>query len=163
MTANFGYASAPYHPTAMPDPATLPEAYEGVIWRRTLAYFIDLCCIGVVAVLFWIIFAVLWVVSFGLLGPVLWFLFGLIPLAYHTLLLSGRRSATWGMRCFDVELRSVTGERPGFLQALAQTALFYITVGATCSLILLFVLFNRRKRTLHDFLAGTVLVRTFPV
>jgi uncharacterized RDD family membrane protein YckC len=163
MTANFGYASAPYHPTAMPDPATLPEAYEGVIWRRTLAYFIDLCCIGVLAVLFGIVFFVLSVASFWLLAPVLWFLFGLIPLAYHTLLLSGRRSATWGMRCFDVELRSVTGERPGFLQALAQTALFYITVGVTCSLILLFVLFNRRKRTLHDLLAGTVLVRTFPV
>ena len=163
MTANFGYASAPFRATGMPDPATLPEAYDGVIWRRTLAYFIDLCCIGVLAVLLWIIFAVLWLVSFGLLGPVLWFLSGLIPLAYHTLLLSGRRSATWGMRCFDVELRSVTGERPGFLQALAQTALFYITVGATCSLILLLVLFNRRKRTLHDLLAGTVLVRAFPV
>jgi uncharacterized RDD family membrane protein YckC len=163
MTANLGFASRPYHATGMPDPATLPEAYEGVIWRRTLAYFIDLCFIGVLVVLFWIIFAVLWVVSFGLLGPVLWFLLGLIPLAYHTLLLSGRRSATWGMRCFDVEVRSITGERPGFLQALAQTALFYITVGATCSLILLFVLFNRRKRTLHDLLAGTVLVRTFPV
>jgi uncharacterized RDD family membrane protein YckC len=163
MTANFSYASAPYQPTAMPDPATLPEAYDGVIWRRTLAYFIDLCCIGALAVLFGIVFFVLSVVSFWLLAPALWFLFGLIPLAYHTLLLSGRRSATWGMRCFDVELRSITGERPGFLQALAQTALFYITIGVTCSLILLFVLFNRRKRTLHDLLAGTVLVRTFPV
>jgi len=163
MTANFSYASASYHPTAMPDPATLPEAYDGVIWRRTLAYFIDLCCIGALAVLFGIVFFVLSVVSFWLLAPALWFLFGLIPLAYHTLLLSGRRSATWGMRCFDVELRSITGERPGFLQALAQTALFYITIGVTCSLILLFVLFNRRKRTLHDLLAGTVLVRTFPV
>ena len=38
-----------------------------------------------------------------------------------------------------------------------------ITIGVTCSLILLFVLFNRRKRTLHDLLAGTVLVRTFPM
>ena len=163
MAANFSYASAPYHPTTMPDPATLPEAYDGVIWRRTLAYFIDLCCIGALAVLFGIVFFVLSVASFWLLAPALWFLFGLIPLAYHTLLLSGRRSATWGMRCFDVELRSITGERPGFLQALAQTALFYITIGVTCSLILLFVLFNRRKRTLHDLLAGTVLVRTFPV
>ena len=67
------------------------------------------------------------------------------------------------MRWFDVELRSVTGERPGFVQALAQTALFYITAGATCSLTLLSVLFNRRRRTLHDVLAGTVMVRTFPV
>ena len=161
--ASFGYASAFYDAQPMPDPAALPEAYEGVLWRRTLAYFVDLCVIGLLAVFCWIVFALLWLLSFGLLGPLLWFLFGLIPLAYHTLLLSGRWSATIGMRLFDVELRSVTGERPGFLQALIQTALFYVTVGATCSLILLLVLFNRHKRTLHDMLAGTVLVRRFRV
>jgi uncharacterized RDD family membrane protein YckC len=161
--ASFGYASTFYNDRAMPDPATLPEAYEGVLWRRTLAYFVDLCVIGVLAVFCWIIFALLWLLSFGLLGPVLWLLFGLIPLAYHTLLLSGPWSATIGMRLFDVELRSVTGERPGFLQALMQTALFYFTVGATCSLILLLALCNRHKRTLHDLLAGTVMVRRFPM
>jgi uncharacterized RDD family membrane protein YckC len=161
--ASFGYAPNFYDALGMPDPAALPEAYEGVLWRRTLAYFVDLCVIGIIAVLCWIVFAVLWVLSFGLLGPVLWFLFGLIPLAYHTLLLSGPRSATIGMRLFDLELRSVTGERPGLLQALIQTAMFYITVGLTCSLILLIALLNRHKRTLHDMLAGTVMVRRFPV
>jgi uncharacterized RDD family membrane protein YckC len=161
--ASFGHTSTAYRDAGMPDPATVPEAYEGVLWRRMLAYFVDLCFIGVLAVLFWIAFAVLWVLSLGLLGPVLWFLFGLIPLAYHTLLLSGPWSATLGMVLFDLELRSVTGERPGFLQALAQTALFYLTVGATCSLILLFALLSRHKRTLHDMLAGTVMVRRFPV
>jgi uncharacterized RDD family membrane protein YckC len=162
IMASFGYASTFHDVRGMPDPAALPEAYEGVLWRRTFAYFVDLCVIAVIAVFCWIVFAVLWVLSFGLLGPVLWLCFGLIPLAYHTLLLSGPRSATIGMRVFGVELRSVTGERPGFLQALIQTALFYITVGATCSLILLLVLFNRHKRTLHDMLAGTVIVRRFP-
>ncbi len=160
--ASFGYASTGHGNTAMPDPATVPEAYQGVLLRRVLAYFVDLCIIGVLALLFWILFAVLWVLSFGLLGPVLWFLLGLIPLTYHTLLLSGPWSATLGMRLFDIELRSVTGERPGFLQALAQTALFYITIGATCSLILLVVFLNRHRRTLHDLLAGTVMVRRFP-
>ena len=163
IMASFGYAATFFDDPGMPDPMALPEAYEGVLWRRTLAYFVDLCVIGLIAVLCWIIFAVLWVLSFGLLGPVLWLLFGLIPLAYHTLMLSGPWSATLGMRLFDVELRSVTGERPGFLQALMQTALFYITVWATCSLILLLVLFNRHKRTLHDMAAGTVMVRRFPV
>jgi len=163
IMASFGYASAFYDAQTMPDPAALPEAYEGVLWRRTLAYFVDLCVIGLLAVFCWIVFALLWLLSFGLLGPLLWFLFGLIPLAYHTLLLSGRWSATIGMRLFDVELRSVTGGRPGFLQSLMQTALFYVMVGATCSLILLLVLFNRHKRTLHDMLAGTVVVRRFPV
>jgi len=163
IMASLGYASTLYDDRGMPDPVALPEAYEGVLWRRILAYFIDLFVIGVIAVFCWIVFAVLWVLSFGLLGPVLWFIFGLIPLAYHTLLLSSPRSATLGMRLFDIELRSVTGERPGLLQALIQTAVFYITVGATCSLILLLVLFNRHKRTLHDMLAGTVVVRRFPV
>jgi uncharacterized RDD family membrane protein YckC len=160
--AGFGDASTAYPAAGMPDPAVLPEAYEGVLWRRTLAYFVDLCCIAALALLSWIVFAVLWLLSFGLLGPILWFVFGLIPLAYHTLLLSGPWSATLGMRLFDVELRSVTGERPGFLQALAQTALFYITVGLTCSLILLIALLNRHKRALHDILAGSVIVRRFP-
>jgi uncharacterized RDD family membrane protein YckC len=148
---------------AVPDPASFPELYEGVLWRRVFAYMVDLVFIGIIAVGVWIVFAVLWLLSLGLLGPLLWFLFGLVPLAYHTLLLSGRHSATLGMRCFDLELRSVTGARPSFIQALIQTALFYVTVGMTGSLILLVALFNRRWRTLHDFLAGTVMVRTLPV
>jgi uncharacterized RDD family membrane protein YckC len=162
VTADFHLSPRAYRDTRMPDPAAFPEVYEGVLWRRISAYLIDLFCIGVIAVVVWMVFAILWLLSFGLLGPVLWFLFGLIPLAYHSLLLSGARSATLGMRVFDLELRSVSGERPSFLQALIQTALFYITVGMTCSLILLVALFNRRRRTLHDFLAGTVMVRTLP-
>ena len=161
--ASFGYASSAYYSGGMPDPASVPEAYDGVLPRRVLAYFVDVCVIGVLVVLCWIPFGVLWVLSLGLLGPVLWFLCGLIPLLYHTLLLSSRWSATLGMRLFDLELRSVTGEPPSFLQALIQTVLFYVTVGLTCWLILLFALLNRHKRTLHDVLAGTVMVRRFPV
>jgi uncharacterized RDD family membrane protein YckC len=161
VTAGYDFPGRADH-FGIPDPAAFPELYEGVLWRRVTAYLLDLLIIGIIMVGVWVVFAVLWLLSFGLLGPLLWFVFGLIPLAYHTLLLSGRHSATFGMRSFDLELRSVTGERPGFLQALVQTALFYVTVGMTCSLILLVALFNRRRRTLHDFLAGTVMVRTLP-
>ena len=162
VTAGYDYRFPADDGFAIPDPAAFPELYEGVLWRRVLAYFVDLMCIGAVMLGVWIVFAVLWLLSLGLLGPVLWFLFGLVPLAYHTLLLGGRHSATWGMRLFDLELRSVTGERPSLLQALIQTALFYVTVGVTGSLILIVALFNRRRRTLHDLLAGTVMVRTLP-
>ena len=162
VTTDFNLSPRAYRDARMPDPAAFLVVYEGVLWRRISAYIVDLFCIGVIAVGVWMVFTILWLLSFGLLGPLLWFLFGLIPLAYHTLLLSGARSATLGMRVFDLELRSVSGERPSFAQALLQTALFYITVGMTCSLILLVALFNRRRRTLHDFLAGTVMVRTLP-
>ena len=79
--------------------------------------------------------------------------------AYHTLLVSGRHSATIGMRAFGLQLHSWNGERPVFLQALAHTALFYVTVGLTGSLILLFALFNRRRCTLHDVLTGMLMLR----
>jgi uncharacterized RDD family membrane protein YckC len=151
---------ASYRDAGLPDPETRPELFEGVLWRRAFAYLIDLCCIGLIALVVWIVFAVLWVLSFGMLGPALWFLFGLIPLAYHTLLVSGRHSATFGMRMFDLQLRSWTGERPVFLQALVHTVLFYLSAGFTGCLILLFTLINRRKRTLHDVLAGMLMVRT---
>jgi uncharacterized RDD family membrane protein YckC len=147
----------------LPEPADFPELYEGVLWRRVCAYLLDLVFIGVIAIGVWLLFAVLWLLSFGLLGPLLWLLFSLIPLAYHTLLLSGPRSATFGMRCFDLELRTLSGERPSFAQALVTTVLFYVSVAMTGSLVLLATLFNRRRRTLHDFLTGTVMVRRLPM
>lgn len=163
MTAGSAFFRDLYRETRTPDPADFPEVYEGILSRRLLAYLLDLCVIGAILLFAFILLAMLWLLSFGLLGPVLWFSFGLIPFAYHTLLLSGRHSATIGMRCFDLELRSITGERPGFLQALAHTALFYVSIGLTCSLILLVALFNRRRRTLHDMLAGTLMVRRLPM
>lgn len=163
MTAPFSdFVSGAGSTTATPDPDLFPEVYEGILPRRVLAYLVDLVCIVALEAGLAVIFAVLWLLSLGLLGPVLWFLFGLVPLAYHTVQLAGRHSATLGMRLFDLELRSLGGERPGFLQALAQTALFYVTVGVTGSLILLVALFNRRRRTLHDWLSGTLMVRRLP-
>ena len=159
MTAEYSHVRN-YRDAGMPDPATHPELFDGVLGRRAFAYLIDICVIGAIMIAAWIIFALLTVVSFGLLGPGLWFLFGLIPLAYHTLLVGGRHGATLGMRLLDLELRSWDGERPVFLQALAHAALFYITVGATGCLILLFTLINKRSRTLHDVLSGMLMVRS---
>jgi uncharacterized RDD family membrane protein YckC len=159
MTAEYNHVRD-YRDAGMPDPATHAELFDGVLWRRAAAYLIDICVIGAIMIVAWIVFALLTVLSFGLLGPGLWFLFGLIPLAYHTLLVGGRHGATVGMRLLDIELRSWDGERPVFLQALAHAVLFYLTIGATCSLILLFALINKRRRTLHDVLSGMLMVRS---
>ena len=142
----------------LPDPALYPELFDSVLWRRAFAYLIDAVCIGAIIVAAWVAFLILTVLSLGLLWPAVWLL-GLIPLAYHTLLISGPHAATFGMRVFDLQLRSWNGKRPVFLQALAHAVLFYLTVGATCFLVLLFALFNRRKRTLHDVLTGMLMVR----
>jgi uncharacterized RDD family membrane protein YckC len=151
--------SLPLAPAAgMPDPVLHAVLFDGVLWRRSLAYLIDAVCIGVIVAAAWVAYLVLTMLTLGLLWPAVWLL-GLIPLAYHTLLVGGPRAATLGMRALDLQLRALDGERPVFLQALAHTVLFYLTVGPSCFLVLLFALFNRRQRTLHDVLSGMLMVR----
>jgi uncharacterized RDD family membrane protein YckC len=75
------------------------------------------------------------------------------------LTIGGRRSATPGMRIMDITVRTWDGRRPGYFQAVVQTILFYATVGLTTWLILAVALFNGRRRCLHDYLCGTLVVR----
>lgn len=144
-----------------PDPAVQPDYYDGIVWRRSLAYAVDIVAIFVLLLALKLVLGIATVISFGLLSP-LWLLVPLVPIAYHTLLIGGSASATLGMQLFGVEVRSWTGGRPSYLQALVQTAVFYVTIGATASLVLLLVFFSERRRTLHDFLAGTVVLRALP-
>ncbi|HEX9462571.1 MAG TPA: RDD family protein [Alphaproteobacteria bacterium] len=125
-----------------------PVRLRGVLWRRSFGYLVDGC---IIAVMSWIVLL--------FLAPVWPVVFTLIPLAYHTLLIGGPRSATLGQRLFDVEVRRVDGGRPTHLQAFVQTVIFYVTAGMTSGLILIVPLFNRRRRALHDVLAGTLTLR----
>ena len=144
-----------------PEPFASPEYYQGVLIRRVFAYWVDLVCIGLLIALAWVVFWMLAIASLGLLSPLLLIL-GLIPVLYHTLTIGGPRSATPGMRLTGVEVRGWTGERPSYLQAFVQTILFYVTVYPTWSLVLVIALFDRRRRTLHDMLAGTLAIRVAP-
>jgi uncharacterized RDD family membrane protein YckC len=62
------------------------------------------------------------------------------------------------MQFMGIEVRSLNGARPNLLQAFAMTALFYLSVAVTTSLILLVALFNDRRRCAHDILSGTIVV-----
>lgn len=132
-----------------------PTLFEGVLVRRVLAYAIDVGILLGVAAFLW----ALVVLTLGLLWGVALLLTPVIPLAYHTTLIGGRDSATFGMRLLGLQVRRLDGGRPDLAQAFVQTALFYASVGLTSMLILLVALFNDRGRCLHDWLSGTVVVR----
>jgi uncharacterized RDD family membrane protein YckC len=153
--------SSGYRP-AWGDTAAYPELFEGVVWRRVFAYCVDVFLIAIICIAIWVVFAILTVVSLGLLGPLLWWALPFVPFAYHTLLIGGPGSATVGMRLFDIEVRSWTGERPGYFQAGLQTVLFYLSLAATGAIIFVVALFNAQRRTLHDYVAGTLVVRSRP-
>jgi len=146
-----------------PDPLAQPELYDGILWRRVLGYFVDLALIAAISVAAWAVLMLAGVLSLGLLMPLVPLALALIPVAFHTLLIGGPSSATIGMQIFDTEVRSWTGERPGYWQAFLMTVLFYTSVGITGLLILAVVFFNARRRTFHDLLSGTVVVRARPL
>jgi uncharacterized RDD family membrane protein YckC len=132
---------------------------EGVIWRRVIAYFVDVVIIGIiVGLLILLVYVPASVVTLGLLAGPLGAALAVVPFAYHVLLIGGRRSATLGQRLFDLRVMDMRGAKPDYIQAAIMTGLFYVTLALT-GFLLLFVFFNAQHRTLHDWLSGTIVVR----
>lgn len=148
-------------PTTIPaiDPFSDPAQFEGLLWRRSLAYVVDLAVLAGLLTIYWIALAFLTVATLGLVTPLLVLLAAAIPVAYHTLTIGGPGSATLGMRLFGLQVRIWNGGKPGYIQALLHTAVFYVTTSFTGGLILLWPLFSNRRRCLHDQLCGTMVVR----
>jgi uncharacterized RDD family membrane protein YckC len=141
------------------DPFGNPSRFEGLLWRRAAAYVVDLGILLLLLALYYMALAILSVATLGLLTPLLILVGSVIPAAYHTLTIGGPASATVGMRVFKVQVRTWAGGKPGYLQALLHTVVFYLSLSLTSGLILLWPLFSNRRRCLHDLLCGTVVVR----
>lgn len=141
-----------------------PEYFSAITVKRMIAYLLDILIVAILAVPVWFIGMLLTALSFGFLAPLHALALALLPLAYHITLLSGPRSATFGMRVMGVRMMSLSqesvtgGGRPTVFQAIIQIIAFYGSMALTGGLVLLVALFNSRRRTLHDWLAGTVVV-----
>jgi uncharacterized RDD family membrane protein YckC len=145
------------------DPILQPELFRGVLTRRVFAFLIDLVVLAIPVILVCIFIAVFGVVTLGL-G---WALFWLVSpasivwaLIYYGASLSGRHSATLGMRAMDLELRTWYGAPSYFVLGAMHAVLFWISVSFLSPLILLVGLFNGRRRLLHDILLGTVVINS---
>jgi uncharacterized RDD family membrane protein YckC len=143
---------------APPDPLTEPDLYDSVLPRRAIAYVLDLVLIAALTVGLWLVFGVAGILTFGALTPLGLVVLAVLPAGYHTFFI-GRDGATPGMRIFDLEVRSWTGRPADYSQAFLTTVLFYASIGLTAWLVLLVPLFTDRNRTLHDILAGTIVLR----
>lgn len=143
-------------------PVVDSRALQGVLTRRVFGWIIDYVIIGLLTVLAAIVVFFLGILTLGL-G---WLLYGvLVPVVaalYVWSTLGGRRQATIGMAMMDVRLTHYDGRPIDGLTALAHTALFWVFNVVLTPLVLLATLFTNDKRTLHDLLLGTVVVRATP-
>ncbi|TNC98305.1 MAG: hypothetical protein FD119_447 [Stygiobacter sp.] len=140
-------------------PMRRPELFNGITLKRIFAYLIDLVVISVLVMAAWVATGLLGILSFGLLLPLQAMAVVLLPLAYHTLLIASPASATLGMRVMGIQVvTAADGLPPSLLQALILTVAFFGSVALTGFLVLIIALFTPQRRTLHDFLAGTVVI-----
>lgn len=145
------------------DPYRQPELFRGVLTRRTIAFLIDLLVLSVPVILAVIFIAVFGVVTLGL-G---WALFWLVSpasviwaIVYYGATIGGPNSATIGMRVMDLEVRTWYGAPGYFVLGAVHAVCFWISVSVLSPLVLLVGLFNSRRRLLHDFVLGTVVINT---
>ncbi|EGP57431.1 hypothetical protein Agau_C201768 [Agrobacterium tumefaciens F2] len=136
------------------------RAYSGVLSRRVFAFLIDyaivlLLCIPAAVIVFF-----LGVITLGLgffLYPAL---FVIVAVLYFGMTLGGPSQATPGMRAMGIAMARMDGRRIDFLLSTVHIALFWVINSVLTPLILLAGLFTERSRLVHDFLLGTVIVRT---
>ncbi|WP_315775165.1 MULTISPECIES: RDD family protein [unclassified Bradyrhizobium] len=145
------------------DPYQQPELFRGVLTRRMIAFLIDLLVLSVPVILAVIFIAVFGVVTLGL-G---WALFWLVSpaaviwaIVYYGATIGGPNSATIGMRVMDLEVRTWYGAPGYFVLGAVHAVCFWVSVSALSPFVLLIGLFNSRRRLLHDFVLGTVVINT---
>jgi uncharacterized RDD family membrane protein YckC len=145
------------------DPWMEPELFRGVLMRRVFAFLIDLVVLSIPVILACVFIAVFGVVTLGL-G---WALFWLVSpasviwaLIYYGASLGGPHSNTLGMRVMDLELRTWYGSPGYFVLGAMHAVLFWISISVLSPLVLLVGLFNSRRRLLHDFVLGTVVINS---
>jgi len=143
------------------DPALQPELFSGVLARRVIAFMIDVVIIVVPVVLFAMFIAVFGLLTFGLGWLLYWLLWPIAviwALLYYGMTLGSPESATIGMRIVGIEMRTWYGAPAYFVLGAVHAIIFWISVSTLTPFILLVGLLNERRRLLHDFLLGVVLI-----
>lgn len=134
--------------------------YDGVRTRRVLAFLIDYVIVALLLVPFAILVAVLGLLTLGLGWMLYSILVPAVALIYIWNTLGGPKQATKGMQMMGIRLERLHGEPVDGMLAVVHSVLFWAGNIVLSPLILLATLFLERKRTVHDLLLGTVVVRT---
>ena len=133
--------------------------FDGVRTRRIFAFLIDYFIVLLLMIPFGFLVAVLGVLTLGLAWMLFGVLFPAVALTYVWMTLGGSKQATKGMQAMSLRLERVDGGKVDGMLALVHTVLFWAGNVVLTPLILLATLVLEHKRTVHDLLLGTVVVR----
>jgi len=147
----------------LPDPATAPELFEGVLMRRAMAWVIDSAIIVGISVGVMLVGLLAGLLTLGVGWLALPFIVPIAILAYYAATLGSPARSTIGMRAFDLVLTPVRGRPLDGWAILIHPILFWLTVWISWPFSLLFALFTPRRQMLHDLIVGTLMLRRSPM
>ncbi len=145
------------------DPSTQPELFRGVLTRRVFAFLIDLVVLSIPVIRAYLFIAVFGLITLGLGCLLFWLVWPasvIWAIIYYGASLGGPHSATLGMRAMDLELRTWYGAPGYFVLGAMHGVLFWISVSMLTPLVVLIGPFNSRRRLLHDFILGTIIINS---
>ena len=139
------------------DPVAQRRLFDGVLGKRFIAFLVDAVIVSLLVAVAAIVVLLLGVLTLSL-G---WFLFPLVfpvvGLGYNAVTIGGPTSATIGQRLMGLEVRMWFGGKVSPLVAAFHSLLFWFSLVVFCP-ILVWALFDPRKRCLHDILAGVLFI-----
>lgn len=147
----------------LPDPATAPELFDGVLGRRVIAYFIDLAIMGFLVTVATVIGGILGFLTFGLGWLALIVVIPAVIVGYYAATLGSPKRATVGMQAMDIVLTPTSGAPLNGPMAFLHAALFWITTWVSWPVSLAFALFTPRQQMVHDLIVGTLMLRRSPM
>jgi uncharacterized RDD family membrane protein YckC len=145
------------------DPVSQPELFSGVLFKRSMAFLIDLVVLTVPVVLGYILIGVFGLLTLGIGWALFWLAWPasvVWAVVYYGATLGGPHSATLGMRVMEIELRTWYGSPGYFVLGAMHAVLFWLSISFLSPLVLLVGLFNGRRRQLHDVILGTVVINS---
>jgi len=134
--------------------------YEGVRSRRIMAFLLDYMIVALLVIPFAILVFFLGLLTLGFGWVLYGFLVPAVAILYVWNTLGGAKQATSGMQMMSIRLERLDGGRVDGMLAVVHSVLFWAGNVVLSPLILLATLVLDRKRTVHDLLLGTVVVRT---
>ena len=148
---------------ALPDPASAPELFRGVLTRRVFAYLVDLVLMGLIVLVLSVAGLLAGLLTFGLAWAAMGLVIPVAIIIYYAVTLGSARRATVGMQLMDLVLTPARGQPLDGGMAILHAAVFWVTVWICWPVSLLFALFTPRRQMIHDLLTGTLMLRRSPM
>ena len=132
----------------------------GVRTKRVFAFLIDAVIVFLLCIPVSIVIALLGIVMLGLGWLLYAVMFPVVAIAYVATTMGGPQQATFGMKANAIHVVRLDGQKIDGITAIVHSVLFWAGNVVLTPMVLLVTLFSDRKRTLHDLLLGTVVIRS---